>query len=75
MDYLTPSNTALSGVMKTFSTQLQFGLPLLSDSLTSTCPTTVKLSDLENVCAIVLQNGSSISGITLSFDFWTFTML
>lgn len=62
----TPSNTLLSGVIKTFRTQPQFGLSLLSGSLISICPTVVKISDLETACAIVLQTGSFISGIKLN---------
>lgn len=60
------SARALSGVMKTFSTWPQFASPLLSHSLTSSRPTTVRVSHLENVPAIVLQNGALCAGIALN---------
>lgn len=63
---LTVSARALSGVMKTFSTWPQFASPLLSHSLTSSRPTTVRVSHLENVAAIVPQNGALSAGIALN---------
>lgn len=63
---LTVSARALSGVMKTFSTWPQFASPPLSHSLTSSRPAAVRGSHLENVPAIVLQNGALSAGIAPS---------
>lgn len=56
LDRPTPATAALTGVIKTFSTQHQLvACPPMSDSLPSNCPCVVKLGRLENVFVIVLK--------------------
>lgn len=59
---LRVSARALCGVMKTFSTWPRLARPPLSHLLTSPRPATVRVSQLENLPAIVLQNGPSSAG-------------
>lgn len=59
---LRVSARALGGVMKTFSTWPRLARPPLSHSLTSPRPATERVSQLENLPAIVLQNGPSSAG-------------
>lgn len=59
---LRVSARALCGVMKTFSTWPRLARPPLSHLLTSPRPATVRVSQLENLPAIVLQNGPWSAG-------------